>query len=198
MKKLLTIVPFMMALLSCTTLKKNTSKAATKTDSAGKKLSVVTSVKNADSAVTGTNKESSSNKSENNYTRTTTIKEYFGDEFSFESSPSSIDTSHSLNPGILKYRETTTTEAGNTKHTIVQRRENEQKKIVHSIDSSQQNQYESYKVNKTTSTKVTNKNSHKVLPGILLLILFLFIVLLIYLIRKRLTLWQIFKQLLKL
>jgi hypothetical protein len=190
MNKLLTLVLFGTALFSCTVLKKDVNKSLIEIDSASSKKLVATNVKKSDSSYIGISKEHISKQGESTYTRTTTVKEYFGDEFSFENPNLVLDTNYSSKPGFLKYRETTTSENGNSIHTLVKRNKKEQRKSFHNADSLQKNQFESYRVNKSSTTKVANVISNLVLPGLMILLFLLFVAAFIYVMRKRLTIWQ--------
>lgn len=169
MKYLLVLLSFA-ALCSCNLTKKATTKTQTNADSTGTKSSSLVDVKKKDTAgaivTTTTNKKVSNS----GYDKTTTVEEYFSDEFGFDakdpkkatakdtgSQKSIVTHSGAENPaGKLLYRKTTIQEKGVVKTTENDSTAQTQTANAKSVDSSNHANMQTATV---TNTQVKEKDS---------------------------------------
>jgi len=197
MKQLLTIFLIAFFFCSCSAIKKTTNKTQTNSDSTGSKSSVLVDIKKKDSVGTGVVKTTETKASDNTYTKTTTTKEYYTDEFDFEGS---VDTSNgnahtgttiapndyfpykkpqdkTKNPGKLLYKETTTKEVGTLQTKENKEQLSKQKSDVHEVDNKTKKEDQKTQASKEENKVNKSKDVFRFLPGIGVV---LFVLILLY------------------
>lgn len=160
--------------MSCSILKKNVNKNQSRVDSTAKVVSSHIVVNKKDSTGAAINKITEETKTDNGFTKITTIKEYLSDEFDFSGSGEktvSKDSSKIKKPVLI--RETTIKEKGKAQTQTHKITESANTSKVNNSDSSENKTASETDLKKDTKTVLKQIDKHKFLPGLMIAIIIL-------------------------
>lgn len=184
MKQLFTLLCIAL-LCSCGASKKTTNKTETNTDSTGTKSSLVVDVKKKEANRNTTSQATEKTQTEGSYKKTTTtVREYYSDEFEFEGSDETRSSTlehvevvaakpSAKKPGLKMKETTTTVEEGIQKQIKDAAMLEEKSGKIAGVDSSARDEKQGSQVSTNQETKGSNRANITLLPwwAILLLII---------------------------
>jgi ABC-type Na+ efflux pump permease subunit len=144
------------------------------------------------------------------YLKKTVVKEYYSDEFDFTSDlPNQVHVDNKLkapispsdnyppsNTNKIKYREIIVTERGQLNKSEVRNQSTEQTAHIETRTNEKKGEFQATKT--ISNTKQTKKSATRVLSGVAVFLLIVFLFLFIYSRLEKVNLWQVLKSLIKL
>lgn len=174
---------------SCSSVKKAVTTKLIGQDSIGVKFTTATNTMKIDSVSVEDSKLAVTRQSENDYTKTTVIKEYYAEEFAFttkdRSTQDNIEVRKVPDREKQLIKETTIFETGKLTVKTDEKYENTEKSRTRTIDSTGNQFSEISKVKKHSEQTETNTTKVKAFSGWLLFSIIGLILLLIFLFYKR-------------